>query len=442
MGREPRGRHARREPDDDDVDDEVDSGTAGSSDAEAPRWGFNPVPDEDRRARPGKGDGAAEEPAGDRFTDTRGLRIRIGAVACVVLAAIVTAGLLAGGRPVAPGAGIYNARTTDPYAAAQPLLQAAVEAARGQRFRRPVPVRIVSARGLTALRRATLPVQQADRAATARALGVTQPTTPAIPAGTAQDTDGYYSFTSHTIYLRRTPFDAYHRAVFIHQLTHALDDQRYDLAGLIRAAAPDADRLRGAQALIEGDAARVEQTYIGRLPVADQRDIRRAHNYTAPATTYAENERAFSLTQGSLFVLDLLQLGGEKSVDQAFAHPPTSSQQIALPRYFAGGREPLGVRPPTGAGTTIDEGSLGVFGLATFLTGGVRYENVEAVNQWRGDRYRTVRTASRVCVTDTVLLGDATARDELAAAIRTTPGFRGPVTTSQLDPALTFTSCR
>ncbi|MGI9093675.1 MAG: hypothetical protein ACR2FF_09650 [Mycobacteriales bacterium] len=377
----------------------------------------------------------------DVLAEARRMRLRLGAAIVVLLLAVGAAGYYAGGRPVAPGTGVYNAKTTNAVTAALPLLEAFVERIRGQAFERPVRVEVVSGGVLARQRVAALSVPTADRAATARALHLGKPATPSLPAGTSADAGGYYSFRTRVVYLASGPFDAYRRAVLVHELTHALDDQRFDLRALSRAAAPNADRLRAVQALIEGDAARVEHTFTDGLSAADQATITAHQPPNATATTLAGNEAGFVASPGQQFVLTVAQRGGEAAVDAAFLRPPDSSLQILLPQNYVSGVSALGVIAPTPSGTTVDQGSLGTFGLATFLTDGRSYLNASTTTHWQGDSYRTVTTGAKTCITDDVLLSSGPARDQLVTALRTTIGKRGHVAATPPDDALTFTSC-
>jgi len=95
----------------------------------------------------------------------------LGVVIGVVLLAI--AGLLvpAGGKPVPPGQSAYAAGTTDPVAAAVPMLAGYVEQARGLRFRRPPVVRVADAATVALAAAGSTAVDSGGRALTDEALG-------------------------------------------------------------------------------------------------------------------------------------------------------------------------------------------------------------------------------------------------------------------------------
>ncbi len=334
-------------------------------------------------------------------------RLRIGLAAGVVVVAVAGLLALAGGRPVPPGRSAYDAGTTDPVAAAVPVLAGFAEQARELRFRTPPRVEVVEPAAFARVRAESLPAAEGagDRASTTRALGL-------APAAAAETSPAHYSYPRHTVYVRRgTAFDAYARVVLLRELTRALQDQSFDVLRLLRAAGADGDRARALAALVEGDARRVEAAYVATLPAADRAAVQRL-GQPAPRA-YGELERSFPATVGREFATALADHGGNAAVDGAFARPPVSTAQVIDPREYLAGSEPLGVRAPPGEGRRVDSGTLGQFGLAALVTGGRRVLNVSATSNWLGDSYGTFRTAGGLCTYGNVILADAAARDQL-----------------------------
>lgn len=386
-----------------------------------------------------------EPDAEDLATEARRLRVKFGVAVAVVLAAAVTLGLLAGGRPVGPRHGSYRAATTDPLGAALPLLRAFVENQRGLTFTATVAVRTVDAATFTASEQASaIPARTAagtQRDRTASALGLTPGDGPAVPAGSA-DGDAYYSYLRHAIYLRRGTVDAHRRALLVYELTQALDDQHHSLLTMTRTAAGDADQLRALDGLVRGDARRVEQAYAATVPARERTAIRAGDPYAARPTTYPGNAATFPVTAGAAFVAALVEHGGNDAVEAAFAHPPTGTAQILTPQRYLDGQGPVTVRDPETDGAVVDRGSLGVFGLAMLLSHGRSYLDTGVSGQWQGDQYATVRSAKQTCVLDTVLVGSEVGRDQFAHQLGSALGTRGTVAASDLDNSVTLRSCQ
>jgi hypothetical protein len=315
--------------------------------------------------------------------------------------------VLAGGRPIPPGRSAYDAGTTDPVAAAVPVLAGFAEQVRGLRFRTPPRVDVVDAASFARVRAEPLPAAEGagERAATTRALGLDGTVSPAVlPA--------HFSYSRHTVYVRRGGvFDAYARVILLRELTRALQDQSFDVLRLARAAAADGDRARALAALVEGDASRVQAAYVATLPPADRAAVQTRRQ--PRARSYGELELTFPTTVGHDFAQALADHGGNAAVDGAFARPPVSTAQVIDPRDFLAGVEPVGVRPPPGEGRRVDAGTLGQFGLAALVTGGRRVLNVSSTSKWLGDSYGTYRTASGLCAYVNVVLADTEAREQL-----------------------------
>ena len=315
---------------------------------------------------------------------------------------------LAGGRPVPPGRSAYDAGTTDPVAAAVPVLAGFAEQARELRFRTPPRVEVVEPAAFARVRAESLPAAEGRGRP-----GVDHPGARPGPGGGRRDVTGPATATPGTrVYVRRgTAFDAYARVVLLRELTRALQDQSFDVLRLLRAAGADGDRARALAALVEGDARRVEAAYVASLPAADRAAVQRL-GQPAPRA-YGELERSFPATVGREFATALAEHGGNAAVDGAFARPPVSTAQVIDPREYLAGSEPLGVRAPPGEGRRVDSGTLGQFGLAALVTGGRRVLNVSATSNWLGDSYGTFRTAGGLCTYGNVILADAAARDQL-----------------------------
>jgi hypothetical protein len=340
------------------------------------------------------------------------LRLRVGAAVVVLLVGVTVVGLLAGGRPVPPGAGRYDPGDADALHAALPALAGVVEGARGLTFTTAPSVAVLDPKAFAAEVAQRLPTDgpPPNRLATAQALSLAH----LAPRRPAADIAAFYSYRRHQVLLRSDlPFDAFGRVVLVHELTHALDDQHFDLLRLSRAAAGDADRLRALDALIEGDATRVELSYVDTQPAADRAAVRRAYDYDPPLRTYADNARYFPYTTGRDFVAALVRTGGNKAVDAAFGAPPGSTAQVIDPAKYAGRTAPVGVRAPAPGGARVDAGTLGQFGLAMLVSGGRRLTNVSGAAQWAGDAYVTVRSGRGYCTYVNIILTTATARDQV-----------------------------
>ncbi len=201
---------------------------------------------------------------------------------------------------------------------------------------------------------------------------------------------GYYEPGSRKFFLLSHVEADLVRPVMAHELTHALEDQHYDLSALGAKAESDEDRATALSAVIEGSASVVMLAYLSRTrspkkarEVVEETEAERARRL----------RRAPSFTQRSLmapYILGITFLlrgkpwewfyDGVKldDIDQAYREPPRSTRQILHPEQYWVGRafrpqeNPLSL-PNLAAALGPEwskamEGSIGELGLAV-MTG-------------------------------------------------------------------------
>jgi hypothetical protein len=203
-----------------------------------------------------------------------------------------------------------------------------------------------------------------------------------------------------------------------HELTHALDDQHYDIDGTLKKLGEDTDATLAFQAVVEGSGTNLmNQWFKGHLSEVSAEDLQRAQETTgnsledAPPylwlpllAVYLRGE-GFLVHTGGLNLL--MKAADVKDVDRAFQSPPRSSEQILHPdKYWKDSKrdDPLHVtidtsRLPSGwkvAGQdTLGELYLGLLttpqadrkGLSAnpLAVMSVKYTN-KASEGWGGDR--------------------------------------------------------
>ena len=124
----------------------------------------------------------------------------------------------------------------------------------------------------------------------------------------------------------------------VHELTHALQDQHFDLTKL-----DDAVETAGEDfaltALVEGDATSVEDDYLFSLPQAEQDAVlrRRPHRHGRTTPSSSDIPPVLDLFTGGPYVFGsryvglLRQAGGQGRVNDAFANPPSTEEEIIDP---------------------------------------------------------------------------------------------------------------
>jgi len=337
-----------------------------------------------------------------------------------------------------------------------------VEAERGLTFEYPVPVDFLTPEQFRdELTTETTDITPKDRRellaseAIMRALGLLDGDIDLLDEFNTISTEGvaaFYDPARKRVFVPDGPLTPSLRATLAHELTHALQDQHYDLSAM-QNDAPD-DQASAQRALIEGDAQRIQQAYAGSLSDSDMAQYREE---TKRAT--AESRRALEgvppiiraffespYVLGEGLMEALLLDGGPSRINQAFVEPPTSEEHLLDPFTYLDGDDPIEVSKPALAGgeTEVDTGDLGA--ITWYLLLAERLDPrtaLRAVDGWGGDSYVIYRSQGRFCVR-AAFQGDdlaETAEMEraLTAWVDTMPQASAALTRD--GPILTLRSC-
>lgn len=196
------------------------------------------------------------------------------------------------------------------------------------------------------------------------------------------------------------------KIVYVHEFTHALQDQHFDLNTLLsdELALNEPDRAAAIQALVEGDATQIMTDYVLYLTEQDpaammsQLDsltsLAAASEIPAGTPDILVDELTFSYTQGQVFVQALISEGGTDMVDAAFQNPPVSTEQIIHPEKYLAGEMPISVEL-TDSSSVLGEGwtlaydrVAGEYFIRNWLKPGLSAFTMPiAASGWGGDRY-------------------------------------------------------
>ncbi|MBX6315068.1 MAG: hypothetical protein IRY99_19460 [Isosphaeraceae bacterium] len=201
------------------------------------------------------------------------------------------------------------------------------------------------------------------------------------------------------------------KAVIAHELTHALADQHYDLDALHRAAKGDDDRALALSALIEGEAS---LTMLGaqmkdwagettsKLPAADLDralgllGVLTGLGMTATpalrdAPAILKEGMLFPYLRGLVFCARLANDGGWAAIDDAYRHPPLSTEQVLHPEKFRQQPDPptaidLGKLDAGPAWKEVGRNVVGEMQLAILLR---KHHGKDVAAGWDGDQFAT-----------------------------------------------------
>jgi hypothetical protein len=223
-----------------------------------------------------------------------------------------------------------------------------VEEIRGLTFERPVVPELKSRAELEALLRKQLQVAiPEDEAARQQRTYIT---IGALPSGTdlheafvayasTQIVGFYDTVAKRLVFQGDAELRPFPRWVLAHELTHALDDQHFDLSRLdtLNRTCSD-DRATAYLALAEGDAVESQLAWTARF--LSGAEVQQLQNEAAslppsPETPpFIENLFFFPYPNGQVFVRALQDRGGQEAVDAAFLDPPVSTEQILHPDAY------------------------------------------------------------------------------------------------------------
>ena len=246
---------------------------------------------------------------------------------------------------------------------------------------------------------------------------------------TSQVVGFYDNQTKHLVFLGSGDPSAFERFTLAHELTHALDDQHFDLSRLDQLTGRcEGDQATAFLAMTEGDA--VESQYRWALRFLSAEEIQQlqedAAAFPPPPSVpeFVRREIEFPYAAGQTFIEALIARGGQAAVDAAFRNPPTSTEQILHPARYPGD-VPQPVTVPDlaarlGAGwKAIDRQDVGEIDLQTLL--GLRLTSDvvdQAATGWDGGQYLAWANGTHTAVLMQTVWDSGPDASQFAAAMR------------------------
>jgi hypothetical protein len=151
---------------------------------------------------------------------------------------------------------------------------------------------------------------------------------------------GYYDPKAQQFYLADWIELEGQKPVMAHELTHALQDQHFNLKRFENWPKGDSDAEVAAHALIEGDATLAMTLYMAKNPLVALAFIRSSQEIESEqfkrAPRALRESLMFPYVEGSAWATQLYKRGGWEMVSQAFNKLPQSTEQILhADKYFA-----------------------------------------------------------------------------------------------------------
>lgn len=214
---------------------------------------------------------------------------------------------------------------------------------------------------------------------------------------------GFYERDTKTVHVvsdqaRFGPTDI---ATLAHEITHALQDQHWDLKAAYEARRDHNDRTLAFQALVEGDATLLHSLYSLRyLPTAGLGADGSSSSGSAlqSAPLILQRELLFPYEEGVNFLLGHFLEGFWPAVNAVWRDPPESTEQILHPEKYRARELPMAIQMPDLAALLgsdwrlLDEDTLGELDWQILIE---QYVDLPTAKQaaagWGGDRFQLLR---------------------------------------------------
>jgi len=223
----------------------------------------------------------------------------------------------------------------------------------------------------------------------------------------AEQVAGYYDPKQRRFFLADWLDLESQKPAMVHELTHALQDQHFDLRRFEKWPKGDADAELAAHALVEGDAMLAMELYLAKHPLVALAFIRSmgatgSNEQFEGAPRIIRETLIFPYQQGMIWTNALYKKNGWKTVSDAFTELPQSTEQIMHPDKYFAHEAPTkvtlrDVHTLLGARwKRIDENVNGEWGYYLILDQFIKSEadSKRAAAGWGGDRYAVYEGAT------------------------------------------------
>jgi hypothetical protein len=217
--------------------------------------------------------------------------------------------------------------------------------------------------------------------------------------------EGLYDPTTREFYIADWSPLADQRMVMAHELTHALEDQHFQIETWLKAARPNEDAELARDAVLEGSAMAAMVDY---LMLGTGRSLKDVPEFdpgmligdlgSTPtlqkAPPFLKDALIFPYLGGLTFSAAVMKNTGWAALPGLFERPPVSTQQILHPALYRSGKTPSSVTLPPlekllgDNWSKLDENIMGEFGWKAVLKQFLDNDRAKTLAAaWDGDRY-------------------------------------------------------
>lgn len=256
---------------------------------------------------------------------------------------------------------------------------------------------------------------------------------------------GFYDPASKVLEVRGDQLTPYRREVVVHELTHALDDQLFDLNESM------GDGVLSEQQLaflvgVEGDAVRTQQAYVATMtPLEQLQNVAEQLSFQIDPAILSVPLALLSLSQtpylqGPQFVAGL---GGNAGIDAMFDRYPATAEQAWNPAKYLTNEGAVAVPTPPAGGSIVNSGSWGQFFMTLLLGEGVNLDATlnPVTDGWAGDSFVTWTSGAASCIRIDTRSDTAPQSDALRGALTTWASSHGAIVSAVDATTARVTAC-
>ncbi len=224
---------------------------------------------------------------------------------------------------------------------------------------------------------------------------------------------GLYDPKAHEFYIADWIEPDEQRMVMSHELTHALEDQQFQIEDWVKAARPNDDAEMAREAVLEGSAMAAMLDYMLQEKGLKLRDLPdfdpsvfvgdlSATPLMKKAPPFIKDSLLFPYFSGLTFSMMVLKSDGYQGFDAVFAHPPSNTQQIMHPELYRSNTvaKPIKLGLPDNFvdpnWSLLEQNSMGEFGWKEVLKQFLQDDRAtKLATAWDGDIYATFEQKDR-----------------------------------------------
>jgi hypothetical protein len=232
-----------------------------------------------------------------------------------------------------------------------------------------------------------------------RALGIVPDDYPyerEIVQAYVQQIGGYYDPDRKEFVMLDTMPGQLQLPVAVHELTHALQDQRFGLTHFLDPQRRESDELMARAALVEGDATAIMQDFMSGKPKKAGKGLSEVilSESTIKIPEAVERILLFPYLDGLTFVRHVQRFGGISAINAAFSNPPKTSREILHPEQYVSRSFIAEELPHEQVERTVErptliyEDTVGEFAVSALLGSALSSKQIGAAcaEGWRRDR--------------------------------------------------------